>query len=285
MRHIAPCRAAGGSVHGNLHCGHSRYDDLSRLLQAFLKARKRIKQGEYAQLRKRDFGIVGTISVLETTWSQVNHWHPHTHELIFTLACLSESHSAIYERESRRTWQQAAVHEGLHMDEEHGYKLDRTFGAVSDYIAKFGREPIRKPWGVESEMTKGHIKAGRGAAIEHLTPFAMLYQIMQGHTALIPVFQEYAKRFKGRHQLHWSKGLRKRLLDTDEEQTDEELAAADIDEAVLLGLLTRSQWRVILANDARGELLEEARSGNWQHVEAFLAQIGCGLAHDEPITA
>jgi hypothetical protein len=264
---------------------HSRYDDLSRLLQAFLQARKRMKQGKYAQWRKRDFGIVGTISVLETTWSTLNHWHPHSHELIFTVACLSEPNSAIYEQESRHAWQQAAARFGLRMDEEHGYRLDRTYGAVADYIAKFGREPARKPWGVESEMTKGHIKTGRGTVIEHLTPFAMLYQIMQGHAALVPVFQEYAQRFKGRHQLHWSKGLRKKLLDTDEEPTDEELAAADMDEAVLLGLLTRPQWQVVLANDARGELLEAARSGDWQHVEAFLVGIGCELAQGEPITA
>jgi hypothetical protein len=126
------------------------------------------------------------------------------------------------------------------MDEEHGYKLDRTYGAVSGYVARFGREPIRKLWGIESEMTKGQVKMGRGTAIEHLTPFSLLYHIMQGRAALIPVFREYATWFKVRYQLHWSKGLRKRLLDVEEEQTDEELEAADMDGAVLLGLLTRA---------------------------------------------
>lgn len=259
---------------------HNRYDSLPRLLHTFLQARKYMKQGKYAQWRKRDFGIIGTISVLEVTWSTLNHWHPHSHELLFTLACHSEPNCASYERESRRAWQQAAARCGLSMDEQHGYKLDRTYGAIADYLAKFGREPAHKPWGIESEMTKGHIKTGRGTVVEHLTPFAMLYQIMQGRAALIPIFQEYAQRFKGRHQLHWSKGLRKRLLDTDEEPTDEELAAADTDEAVLLGLLTRPQWRVVLANDARGELLEVARSGDWQHVEAFLTGLGCELPQD-----
>ena len=279
-RHIAQ----NGAVYmATYTVSHSRYDDLSCLLQAFLRARKRIKQGKYAQWRKRDFGIVGTISVLEATWSSLNHWHPHSHELFFTLACLSDLNSATYEQKARTAWQQAAAHEGLRMDEEHGFRLDRTYGAVADYIAKFGREPVRKPWGIESEMTKGHIKTGRGSVIEHLTPFAMLYQIMQGNTVLIPVFQEYAHWFKGRHQLHWSKGLRKRLLDTDEEPTDEELAAADLDDAMLLGLITRAQWRVVLANDARGELLEVARSGDWQQVETFLAGIGCDLSQREPI--
>ncbi len=244
-----------------------------------------MKQGMYAQRRKQAFGVVGTISVLEATWSLLNHWHPHSHELIFTLAYVGQQEYRAYESASREAWKQAAAHFGLHMDEEHGYKLDCTFGAVADYIAKFGREPARPPWGVESEMTKGHIKTGRGTVIEHLTPFAMLFQIMQGRDTLIPVFQQYAKRFKGRHQLHWSKGLRKRLLGTDEEQTDEELAAADMDDAVLLGLLTRAQWRVILGNDARGELLEVAHAGEWERVQAFLARLGCDLSQDAPRTA
>ncbi|HLI06513.1 MAG TPA: protein rep [Ktedonobacteraceae bacterium] len=276
---IARHREQNGGVYmATYTVSHSRHDDLSDLLRAFQKARERMKQGMYAQRRKQAFGIVGTISVLEVTWSSLNHWHPHSHELLFTLAYVSEEESRAYECASRLAWRQAAAHFGLHMDDEHGYRLDRTFGAVADYIAKFGREPVRKPWGVESEMTKGHIKTGRGTVIEHYTPFALLDQIMQGQTALIPVFEEYAGCFKGRHQLHWSKGLRKRLLDSDEELTDEELAAADQDEAVLLGLLTRAQWRVVLANDMRGELLEAAQSGDWQQVEAFLLGIGCDLS-------
>jgi hypothetical protein len=258
---------------------HTRQDTLSVLLQAFLRARKRLKQGKFAQWRKRDFGILGMVSVLEVTWSTLNHWHPHSHELIFTLEGEREIGDVAYENEVRHAWRRAAAHEGLHMN-AHGYKLDRTFGAVADYIAKFGHQPLGNPWGVETEMTKGHLKQGRGP-VEHLTPFAVLYQVYQGKTALIPVFQEYATWFKGKHQLTWSSGLRKRLLGEEEEQTDEEVAAELREEAVLLGLLTRSQWHVVLANDARGELLEVAHSGDWQQVRDFLVSIGCPISEDE----
>ena len=221
--------------------------------------------------------------MLEVTWSTLNHWHPHTHELIFTLNGEHDIGDVTYENEVRHAWPRAAAHEGLHMNAR-GYKLDRTFGAVADYIAKFGHQPVGKPWGVETEMTKGHVKQGRGP-IEHLTPFAVLFQVYQGQTALIPIFQEYATWFKGKHQLTWSSGLRKRLLGEEEEKTDEELAAEQREEAVLLGLLTRPQWRVVLANDARGELLEVAHGGDWHEVEAFLAQIGCDLTPGELIPA
>lgn len=254
---------------------HSRFDVLSTLLQAFLRARKRLKQGEYAQRRKQEYGIVGTVSVLEVTWSTLNHWHPHSHELIFTLAGEKTIGETAYENEVRHAWRRAAAHEGLRMN-AHGYKLDRTYGAVADYVSKFGHEPLGKPWGVETEMTKGHLKRGRGP-IEHHTPFGLLYQVYQGHEEVIPVFQEYATWFKGKHQLTWSHGLRARLLGDEEEKTDEELAAEQREEAVLLGRLTRTQWRVVLANDARGHVLEVARSGDWQQVKAFLVALGCPM--------
>jgi hypothetical protein len=95
------------------------------------------------------------------------------------------------------------------------------------------------------------------------------------------VFQEYAAWFKRKRQLFWSKGLRARLLGKDEEKTDEELAAEQMEEAVLLGRLTRTQWRVVLANDARGELLEVAHSGDWHKVKRFLRDIGCPLDERE----
>jgi hypothetical protein len=256
---------------------HSRFDNLSCLLQTFLRARKRLKQGEYAQRRKQGFGVAGTISVLEATWSVLNHWHPHVHELVFTVRY--DTDMSRYEAESRTACCQAAAREGMRMN-EHGYRLDRTFGAVADYIAKFGREPLGMPWGVEAEMTKGHLKHGRGP-VEHFTPFGVLYQVYQGREDLIPVFKEYARRFKGRHQLTWSAGLRKRLLGEEQEKTDEELAAEEREEAVLLGRLTRRQWRVVLANDVRGELLEVAHGGDWQQVEAFLVSLGCELTTEQ----
>src|SRR5215469_12848415 len=272
-RHIE----GGGAVYLETYTvSHTRFDSLPDLLHAFLKARERMRQGEYAQKRKQAFRIIGTISVLEVTWSPLNAWHPHKHELVFTASAIGNMSARTYAAEARADWQRAAAQQGLHMD-AHGYRLDRTYGAVADYIAKYGREPLKPPWGVEAELTKGHLKQGRGP-VEHLTPFGLLAHIYQGEEDLAPLFQEYARWFKGHKQLSWSKGLRKRLLGTEEEKSDEELVQEQQEDAVLLGRLTRTQWRVVLANDARGELLEVAQSGEWQQVQAFLTDIGCSIA-------
>lgn len=158
---------------------------------------------------------------------------------------------------------------------EHGFQLDRTFGAVADYVAKFGRQPLREPWGTAAELAKSHLKRGKGQ--EHLTPFAMLELISLGHDELKPIFIEYAKWFKGKHQLVWSAGLRSRLLTTTGDLSDLDIVQEqeqELEEVILLGQLNRCQWSTIRRNEARGELLEVAKSGNWQDVLAFLQSIG-----------
>ncbi len=276
---IARCIADGGVVYlATYTIAHKRFDSLSALLKSFLAARKRAKQGRNAQELRKQFGVIGTVSVREVTWSKENGWHPHCHELVFFSSDIDADE---YARIVREQWQQAAEHEGLSMN-EHGFKLDRACGAVANYIAKFGREPIKIPWGPSAEMTKGHLKQGHSE--EHLTPFAMLLLISQGRNELKPVFREYAQWFKGKHQLVWSAGLRSRLLDSEEDPSDLELAQQPEEETILLGQLTQSQWRIVLVHDARGKLLEVARYGDWQMVVTFLTGIGDEHGPSPPIS-
>ncbi len=235
---IARCIESGGAVYLVTYTiSHKRYDTLSTLLHSFLAARKRMKQGRTAQELRNRFGILGTVSVREVTWSKLNGWHPHCHELVF---CSAEIDINEYDKIARKQWQRSVEHEGLSIN-EHGFSISRTYGSVADYVAKFGREPMHSPWGAATEMTKGHLKQGHME--EHLTPFAMLWLISQGCHELIPVFKEYAQWFKGKHQLVWSAGLRSLLLINKEEKTDEELAQEDDNDVILIGQLNGFQWR------------------------------------------
>jgi hypothetical protein len=263
---IASWIARGGAVYlATYTIAHKHYDDLPSLLHSFLTARKKARQGRAAQNIRKQFDVVGTVSVREVTWSKQNGWHPHCHELVF---CSSEIALEEYDQIVREQWRKSVEREGLSIN-EHGFKLDRTYGAVGDYIAKFGREPVRASWSTASELTKSHLKHGRDE--EHLTPFAMLHLIAQGRSELKPVFKQYAQCFKGKHQLVWSSGLRALLLNQVEEKSDIELAQEpEQEEKILLGQLDREQWKLVLANEARGKLLEVARSGDWEKVQAFL---------------
>ena len=188
---IERCIANGGAVYLVTYTiSHKRYDSLETLLQSFLSARRRMRQGRAAQEFRKQFGILGTVSVREVTWSKQNGWHPHCHELVF---CSSEIDVEMFDKVAREQWERSVEHEGLSIN-EHGFNVSRTYGSVADYVAKFGREPLRTPWGAATELTKGHLKQGRSKEHEHVTPFAMLLLISQGRDELKPIFREYAHR-------------------------------------------------------------------------------------------
>jgi hypothetical protein len=268
---------AGYSVYMTTYTiSHSKHHDLAALLSNFLGARRKMRQGRRGQALRRDFQVIGTVSVLEVTWSAENGWHPHVHELVF--CGLPEMDMEGYERAARSAWEDAAASFGLEMN-RHGFDLARTFGAVADYIAKFGREPATEtPWGTEAEMVKGHLKQGRTS--EHYTPFALLAAINdEGRSDLEPIFHEYGVNFKGRKQLTYSPGLK--AMYAEEEKDDEELMQEHEHEAVTLLELEHEQWHVVVGNDIRGELLEEARSGQPGRVITYLEDFGVQLRVDQ----
>jgi hypothetical protein len=66
---IEQCVANGGAVYlATYTVSHKHYDHLSVLLDSFLAARKRARQGRAAQDIRQRFGIIGTVSVREVTW-------------------------------------------------------------------------------------------------------------------------------------------------------------------------------------------------------------------------
>ena len=89
-------------------------------------------------------------------------------------------------------------------------------------------------------MTKGHVKRSKtGYSMTDLLR-AYLYTNDKQFSNLWLVF---AKAFKGRRQLVWTNGLKARLLV--EDQTDEELATAQVEEAVQFAELNTEQWQAI----------------------------------------
>ena len=86
---------------------------------------------------------------------------------------------------------------------------------------------------------------------------------------------QYACNFKGERQVCWTRGLREQL-GLGKEQTDEEIAVEQEEIAVILASLTPGAWAIVIANDARGELLEIAGNGNAEVLQSFLVSLGVG---------
>jgi hypothetical protein len=224
------------------------------MLKAQALAMSRFNSGRSAQALWSSIGCIGTVRAWEVTHG-VNGWHPHFHILVFCDSGLSlvELLPSFY-----AGWANACRLAKLPTPSvEHGVRLDNGRKA-SEYVTK-------GLWGLDYEMTKGHLKkAAKGGR----SPFDLLRLYLNDrdkHAGAL--FCDYATAFKGKRQLVWSKGL-KALFSVDE-QTDEETAARVEDDAVFLGNIPFEQWRAVLRSDKRGQVLELA-CNDWDAVQRLL---------------
>jgi len=267
---MAAHRASGGSVPMlTLTAPHQFKDLLGDLLARQAKALRSFWSDRVVKSVFQEMGIMGQVRALEVTHGRRsprnNGWHPHYHVLLFGGASINQARRDVFlmcrwEELLIDRWVACCVRAGLGApSREHGLKLDHGDKAAK-YVAK---------WGLEDEMTKGHTKK----SLHGETPFDFLraYLADPNDKQAGALFKEFAETFKGKRQLHWSKGLKQHYAIGD--KTDDELAAAQDDQAVLLGSITIDQWRDVLAVEGRGLVLFLAVSGGWDAVALYLASI------------
>lgn len=236
---------------------HHVGDSLEPLLAALLAAFQRMHEARWWQAFADKHRIYGKVRALEVTHGD-NGWHPHIHCLYFIgsgpLPAVNAFELALKER-----WSYLLEKQGRDASWANGVDIRMSDEDIAEYIAKYGQEPN---WKIEHEMTKTPSKIGKQGG---RTAFQLLKDYSEGDSASGRLFLQYAVNFKGKSQLHWSKGLRS-LLRLEKEQSDEELAKSMERDAMLLAQLTRTQWKAILGNDARAELLNVAAGGD---IDAF----------------
>lgn len=236
---IARHRKNGGYVYLlTLTNSHHHGDNLEQLMAGQKKAIKYLWSDRKSKEHFSELGKVGHITANEVTHGK-NGWHPHMHILMFfdKAVDIKELQTFI-----ANYWQHCCKKSKLKEPSiEHG--CDITDGKFADrYVAK---------WGIEEEMTKGHIKKGRAGGN---TPFDLLRLSESGCENSGRLFQQYAAAYKGKRQLSWSSGLKKLLLV--EDVTDKEVAEKDDDDSIEERELALEIWRLVLIYKARGEVLK-----------------------------
>ena len=188
---------------------HYAKNGLQDVLDGISGALRKLKNRKSFKKLSQEIGLVGNIRTLEVTYGE-NGWHPHFHILLFTKSDFNEQELTSIQENLFLQWQSACVSSGLPVPNKHG--LDLVNGAwAAAYVTK---------WGIEEEMTKGHLK--QGIKDGHVSPFGLLDLYDQGDENAGKRFQEFARVFKGKRQLVWSKGLRE-LLKVGEQKPDEEV--------------------------------------------------------------
>ncbi|EAM4439542.1 protein rep [Acinetobacter baumannii] len=222
---------------------HSHGQSLRILLEGQKKAYKRFFEGRKVVAIFKKLGVEYKIKGQEVTYGQ-NGWHPHNHVLL--LATHHDLRFESYISELAEQWISACIKSGLNAPSmQHG--LDLRNGYYADqYVAK---------WGIENELTKGHIKKGRNGSY---TPFDLLQlstsdEIVHGRSSG-KLFQEFALAMKGARQLVWARGL-KALLEI-EDKSDEELAEETDKTSITLTPVEDLVFSLLCTYQKRHEYLE-----------------------------
>lgn len=222
---------------------HSVHSKPFELLEKLMKMVDRLKSGRN-RLAVVVPGLIGSIRALEVTHGRFG-WHPHLHILLF---CESAPNLT---KIRDRLWIQWSK---LHREFGLGRANKDAFGFQDgEHAAKYASK-----WGIPEEMTKGQFKTAKSEFGR--TPFALLGDYLEGDKQAGALFSEFARTFKGRRQLWWSKGLRDRL-GLKQDKTDEEIAQTIDADDIKCASITRPQWSIILRHCLRVVVLELFQSG------------------------
>ncbi|HDR7795977.1 protein rep [Bacillus cereus] len=220
---------------------HKKSDKLEDILKKFGQATNRMFSGGAYQNIRDKMGLVGRIRVFECTYG-ANGFHPHAHIALFYQHDVDLKK---IRKEMFPLWSKACESAGLVTNYRRGIDL-QTGDEAQEYLSKHGT------WSLDQELTKSHIKK---AKYESLTPFDFLRKYYETEDKkYIYLFQEYARCFKGKRQLQWSQGLKKRFVV--EDKTDEQVAKEKVEDADLLGMLEYDLWKRILKYDNRSYFLD-----------------------------
>lgn len=239
---------------------HHKGDDLGQLLQGQKKAFKKFwEKTKVVKMLKR-LGYQGRIVATEVTWGEQNGWHPHYHMIFFFD---HEINSQGIQSYLALEWQDACIKAGLKApDLIHGVDV-RNGTRAAEYVSK---------WGLEEEVTKGHLKKGLNGS---LTPFDLL-RGASTNNHFKTLFKQFADVFKGKQQLVWSKGL-KELLGI-KQVTDEELIEETEKTSIEVSELGDMIWQLILKYEKRAHVLELVER-DYQDGTDTLGDFIMGLAH------
>lgn len=220
---------------------HKKHDKLKDTIKKFGQATTKFMTGRAYNDIRLEMGMIGRIRVYEVTYGN-NGFHPHVHIALFyeNEADLVKIKFKMFE-----LWEKACAKFGIFTDLEHGIDLKRG-DKFEEYLSKHGT------WSLEQELSKAHIKKAKK---ESMTPFDFLRKYLETEDEkLLNLFREYVECFKGKRQIQWSQGLKKRFVLVD--KSDEEVAKEKVEEADTLGMLTYNEWKQILKAEARTIFLD-----------------------------
>lgn len=247
---------------------HSRQDECADLLAALKRGVLNTRSGRQWRRFQAEHGIIGYLNAVENTWGPATGHHPHVHIVLLTTQERSDidvDAITAYFQDRYAAW---LTVQGQYVNPQCGVdvRVARDVDDAASYITKHASSSV-----LTEALGAEHKRARR---LDRYSMWQLLDAWEGGDQAAGTAFVQWAVAMKGRHLYDCSNGLRAYLGLID--QTDEELAQEPVPDADPVVSLTLDQWRVVVANDARAELLLAVRRnrGDTEATWAWLGRIG-----------
>lgn len=226
--------ASGGTtIFGTSTLRHFKGQGLARLWEVLSKAWASCTTGKAWKGQAARLGVGGFVRAAEVNISWDNGWHVHLHWILFTGPGVTAEQVAEFGAWFAARWARAVVARGLDAPLAVGQHA-RLVASVSDGdLAKYVTK-MDGPSKLGLELTQSQSKRSRSAHVT-VPVWELLSRIEDsGDLDVLDLWHEYEQASHGRRQLTWSHGLRRRLLGQEPERTDEELAAEEVGDSVLV---------------------------------------------------
>jgi len=235
---------------------HYKRDTCKEVTDGLNNAARRFYNSRGFKQVAQNMGLAGRIKTLEVTYGE-NGWHTHTHTLIFIYGKISDKEIETIKQALLLQWQAACFSAGLPVPNEHG--LDLVAGnKAAAYVSK---------WGIEEEMTKGHLKKGKKEG--HVSPFGLLDLYADGDKKAGELFVEYCEAFKGKRQLTWTRGLREKI-GLEKEKTEAEILNKPEEESELFISVISHTWDKIIRSNRLLEFIGVCERGTKEDAQKWL---------------
>ena len=230
---------------------HGRHDKLFDLLKNFSKAQRLLFGGKRWEKFRKLIGYIGMVRSEEILLGQ-NGWHPHQHiNLIWKSSELDQEKIAKF---IEKRWFSIGLKLGWCLSEnernwffQHG--SDVKFGKIDEgYLTK----------SLSYELTSADTKESKGLSIWKIIKKAVDEPFYDRK------LQEFVEAVRGRPAIFWSRGLKKHIDLTDNDEKGE-----------VLYMMSAYHFRKIGRHDLTLTILEAIEESNWQLINYYIEN--CGL--------
>jgi hypothetical protein len=216
---------------------HKKYHTLRKVRKAITSGWSGITDSYAWKKWRKELGLDHYVRGVECTITENNGWHLHIHALLFFDGPVSKEIVESFTDSIYEEWSKGIKKAGLTASRKRGIDIQigrKAIERLGKYLSKMALETAAS----RIKKRKDNEYAGR-------SPWEVLDDfVATGLADDWDIWKEWVKGSKGMHQLHFSKGLKKLVLEDEEDLTEEQIAQMD-EGGKTIAHLSASAWKFV----------------------------------------